>query len=222
MAIIESLASAVMGGIVTLGGREILSAYRRPKISLDLYELDGIRPFVVDRQLNKSVIDTQHGRLINIEMAKDIHIIVGNTGYRPAKGCEATMNIKEDGTEVPNPIRLGWRKRPPILYQNLDFGEQMRQRTAPMDINRESKALLDILRLKYEKRKYKEEKEFKKECKDLTTLSAFRNHDFQKNIQYEIEITVTSANTNPESIELRLKWDGGYKNEDLQSAISVV
>lgn len=143
------------------------------------------------------------------EPVKDIHLIIENQGYRPAKGCEAPLDIFEEGEEIPKPIRLGWRKRPPMLYKNLDDWEMMRQRTAPFDITRKSQAQLDLLRLRTREDR-------------LTTLSSFRSDDFEKDTEYRLDRAVTSSNANPQEISLRLNWDGGHDDASLREAITVV
>lgn len=194
---IIDLVSAVAGGGISLVGRELIVYLRRPKLSLDLYEAQEQRPYVVQRTFTDG------------EPVKDVHLIVENQGCRPAKGCEATLDISEEGKEIPKPIRLGWRKRPPILYQNLEDWEMMRQRTAPLDINRKSRAQLDLLRLRTEEN-------------TLTTLSSFRSHDFERDTEYRLDLTVTSSNANPEDISLRLKWDGEHEDASVQEAITVI
>lgn len=190
------LMSAVAGGVVSLVGRHAIVYWRRPKLSLDLYEAGGQRPYI------------PHRSLPNGELVKDIHLIIENQGYRPAKGCEATLDVLEEGKEIPKPIRLGWRKRPPYLYQNLEPGEMMRQRTAPFDVNRKSQAQLDLLRLRTKKDK-------------LTTLSSFRSHDFEKDTEYRLNLTVTSSNANPQEISFYLNWNGGHDDASLREAITV-
>lgn len=208
MPLLESLFSAVAGGAVSLGGRRLLVYWRRPKLSLDFYEAGGQRPYVAQRTLIEEKA-TDEKDAVTREVVKDVHLIVENRGYRPAKGCEATLDIFKEGEEVPKPIRLGWRKRPPILYKNLDDWKMMRQRTAPFDINRKSQRQLDLLRLRTRENK-------------LTTLSSFRSHDFEKNTEYRLELTVTSSNTNPEEISLRLNWNGEQDDASLREAITIV
>lgn len=206
--LIPAVAGGVVGSILTLGGRQLIVYWRRPKLSLDLYEAGGQRPYIAQRTLIEGEA-TNEQAVTQGELVKDIHLLVENQGYRPAKGCEATLDIFEECEEVPKPIRLGWRKRPPILYKNLDDWEMMRQRTASFDINRKSQAQLDLLRLRT-----KEDR--------LTTLSSFRSHDFEKDTEYRLDLTVTSSNANPEEISLRLNWDGGHEDASLQEAISVI
>lgn len=218
MAIAENLMAAVAGGAVTLGGREAIRYYRRPRLSLGLQEVRGEKPFIVKREMENDVIDSQTTQQ---KIAKDIHVEVTNKGYRPALGCEATVDIFENGEEIPKPIRLGWRKRPPLLYENQNFGETVRQRTAPFDINRKSKAQLDLLRLRYQLLE-DNGKVVDRNVEKLTMLSSFRSHDFEKDTKYEFEVTVTSSNADPETIRLQLDWNGGIEDNDLQDAISII
>lgn len=208
MALLESLLSAVAGGAVSLGGRQLLVYWRRPKLSLDLHEAGGQRPYIAQRTLIRREAKNEQDAVASGELVKDIHLIVQNQGYRPAKGCEARLDIYHEGEEIPKPIRLGWRRRPPIYYQDLNDWEIMRQRTAPVDINRKSHAQLDLLRLRTVENK-------------LTTLSSFRSHDFEKDTEYRLDLTITSSNADPRELSLRLNWNGGDDDLNLQEAITI-
>lgn len=219
---IIDLLSAVIGGAASLAGREAIRFYRRPRISLDLYDAKRMNPYVITRTLDEGPIDYAGRQVTQRKIAKDVHLLVENHGYRPVRGCEATMDIYEEEKEIPKPVRLGWRKRPPVLYQNLDFGEAMRQRTAPFDINRKSQAQLDLLRLQCRLIEDAETGEIVDRNVDkLTTLSSFRNHNFDADTEYRLDITVTASNTDPEDISLRLHWDGTIDDAALREAVSV-
>lgn len=221
MPIIELL-SAAIGGAASLAGREAIQFYRRPRVSLDLYGAQGTEPYVVTRVLDEEPIDNAGRQVVQRKIAKDLHLLVENRGYRPVRGCEATMDVYEKGEEIPKPIRLGWRKRPPVLYQNLDSGEAMRQRTAPFDINRKSRTQLDLLRLRCCLEEDETGAIVEQNVEKLTTLSSFRNHDFEADTEHRLDVTVTASNTDPEDISLRLHWDGTMKNAALQEAVSII
>lgn len=219
--LISAVAGGVVGGATSLIGREAIRVYRRPRLSLDLYEAKGARPYIVTRSIDETSLNKGGQKILEQKMAKDIHLIVENKGYRAVQGCEATMDVFEEDEEIPKSIRLGWRKRPPVLYQDLDSeSEAMRQRTAPFVINRKSEAQLDLLRCRYAiTRDAKTREKLDEKVEKLTTLSSFRSHDFENDTEYRLEVTVTSSNADPEDITLRLNWDGQIDDESLEDAI---
>jgi hypothetical protein len=225
---VTAFLSAIAGGVTTIVAQETIKYWRSPSISVGLYEAKAVEPYIPHREGTPSKLATGQRDVLRRRLYKDIHLIVSNTGKKPARGCEATMDIFKDGEEIPKPIRLGWRRRPPILYMNEDQDEgynsdTMRQRTGPCDINRKDSAKLDLLRLSVEVTEYPNEETTKEMNVDkLTTLSSFRNHDFDPNKKYRLDVSVTSSNADPAEISLQLNWNGEYGDEDLREAISVV
>lgn len=222
MSLFRDLLIAGFGGGASLLLREGVRYYRRPRLVIDLYEAQGEQPYFPSRNLGKARVHLDDQKVTRYNRTKDIHLSVSNGGLRPARGCEVTMDIYEEGKEIPKPIRLGWRKRRPVLYDELSDPEGMRQRTAPFDINRRDDALLDVLRLHYfEFQSEQTEEVVKREVDKLTTLASFRPHEFDPETDYRLEITLTGSNVNPSSISLNLHWNRGLEDEDLQSAIEV-
>ena len=211
--------SAIIGGVASLVGNEAIQYYRRPRISLEIYRKEH-EPLVVTRTLDTGPIEVSGQGAVRRELVKDIHLLVTNEGLRPVQGCEATLVVYDEGEPLPEPIRLGWRKRPPKLYNDIDQLEAMRQRTAPFAINRKSSEQLDLLRLHYSGIKDRETNQvLDTTVEELTTLSAFPRHGFQSDKKYELEVMVSSSNANPETISLELNWDGSL---NMKNAISVI
>jgi hypothetical protein len=215
-----ALAGGVGRGVITVGAQQFLRRRNAPALALDWYSNQAASPAILTR-----IIDKQEARFANIpdtetrHKAKDIHLILENTGRTPARECQVKAEIYESGSRNPQPVRLGTRINPPILYEGLSKGEQIRERTAPFQVNRNDSVLIDLLRLSYEE--IDDERDSKTEASNgsLHTLASFRQIEFAPNTKYTLHVTVTAANAKPARFGLTLQWDGSVGDQALQDAL---
>jgi len=213
-------AGGVGGGIITVGLQQAIQKYRSPSLELDWFTNQGTTPAIVERKISTNSADTQHGRLITNRLAKDIHLILKNNGKAPARECQVKADIHEGTSKNPQPIRLGTRINPPLLYKELEMSERMRKRTVPFQINRDDYILIDLLRLDYKKEFYEGEDDESVRDISLNTLASFRNFEFEVGVKYNFKVTVTSANADPVEFRLVLEWDGSIENDDILNSIN--
>lgn len=229
MSILYLILVAFGGGGVAVLLREGIKHYRRPKLELELLK-DSDNKVIIKKRFSK-IIDGSSSTYTKRMDVKDIYLKVKNNGHRPAKNCEARLKIFEEGERLYEPIRLGWRKRPPGLYDDLENQKAMRLRTQPINLNKKGETLLDLLRLKY--KVYLDEETINylneegkepphKEAEDFRTLASFNSHSFEKNTDYVLEVVVTSSNANPKSFKLKLNWSGKEKDKELRNSIEVL
>jgi hypothetical protein len=219
MPVLGDLAVAGAGGAVAVLLREGVRVIRTPRFDIDHYEAQGERPHIPRRIMSEDPVDISGERAVKREVALDLHLSIGNIGYKPAKRCEVSLDIYEEGELLPKPIRLGSRRKPPKLYEK-QTPESLRDRISPFDINKKDAVLVDLLRLRFiEYEKKSTENIVHKHLNKLTTLSSFESHDFKMDTDYMLEINVTGANANPKTARIELNWNGGIEVEDLKSSI---
>ncbi|MCO8266565.1 hypothetical protein NKF06_08205 [Haloferax sp. AB510] len=216
-----ALAGGLGGGIITVGAQQFLRQRNAPALALDWYSNQAASPSILTR-----IIDKQEARFENIPdtetryKAKDIHLILENTGRTPARECQVKAEIYEGGSRNPQPVRLGTRINPPILYEGLSRGEQIRERTAPFQVNRNDSVLIDLLRLSYEEIVDESDSKTETTNESLHTLASFRQIQFDPNTKYTLHVTVTAANAAPAKFGLTLQWDGSVDDQALRDALN--
>lgn len=216
-----ALAGGVGGGLITVTAQRLIRRHNAPSLTLDWYSNQAASPAILTR-----IIDKQEAQFENIpdaetrHKAKDIHLLLENGGRTPAKECQVKTEIYEGGTRNPQPVRLGTRINPPILYEGLSKGEQIRKRTAPFQVNRDDSVLIDLLRLSYEEIDDGNDNKTETTNESLHTLASFRQVEFEPSTNYTLHITVTAANAKPAKFGLTLQWDGSVDDHALRDAFN--
>jgi SPX domain protein involved in polyphosphate accumulation len=216
-----ALAGGVGGGLITVGAQQILRRRNAPALTLDWYSNQATSPVILTR-----IIDKQEVQFENISdtetrhKAKDIHLLLENTGRTPVRECQVKAEIYEGGSRNPQPVRLGTRINPLILYEGLSKGEQIRERTASFQVNRNDSVLIDLLRLSYEEIDDRNNNKTETSNGSLHTLASFRRIEFVPNTKYTLHVTVTAANAKPAKFGLTLQWDGSVEDHALQDALN--
>lgn len=225
MPLIETLGSAVAGGIATVALQQGIKRYRKPRLHLKWFRNRGREISVVDRTISKKQVDTQHGKLFTENLTKDVHLSLKNTGRSAAKECSIKAEVYEGPSRNPQPVRLGTRINPPILYEDLNKSEQIRERTSSFRLNPDDRVLVDLLRLSYRKSYYEDKEEADSTDPtemSLHTLESFRNIEFKKYIKYNIRVTVTASNARPARMGIVLDWDGEASDKSIRSSMTTV
>ncbi len=212
-----ALAGGIGGGIVTLIGRELVQRYRSPELTLDWLNSQSNSPAIVSREINTEKTNIDNIPEIEKQIrTRDIHLSLKNTGRSPARECQIKADIYKEGHKVPISVRLGNRMKPPILYENPV--ESAHERTAPFQVNRNDKVIIDLLRLIYSKETINNRKKLKEVS--MRTLSSFRPFKFDSGKKYTIHITATAANAEPAKFGLTLEWSGGSEEESIRKSIT--
>ena len=110
--------------------------------------------------------------------------------------CEGKIVIFKVGTNDVYRQSLHWARRDPAIFNNLD------QVFSPVNLNRNDEEPLDIFVLKY----FLEDKELGPgACIESVSPRIIR---LERNIKYNVGITVYTSNTVPKFFTFKLYWDG--------------
>lgn len=218
-----ALAGGVGGGLFTVGAQQLIRRRNAPTLTLDWYSNQAASPVLIDR-----TIETEEAHIDNLpdsathHRAKDVHLLLENAGRTPARECQVKAEIYQGGSRIPQPVRLGTRINPPILYEGLDRGERIRERTAPFQVNRADSVIIDLLRLSYRETTAEDDSATDINDVSLHTLGSFRQIEFQPDTKYTLHVTVTASNADPAEFGLTLEWDGSPDKHAFRDAIHQV
>ena len=190
-----ALLSAAAASVLTTLFREVVACLRQPKLKLDFEECDGRKPYVLDQFWGLRIA----GKTSKV---KFLRLNVRNDGRKPALNCEAKMVVLKAEKKEPLKPLIHWSRRDPAVYKTLD------QIYAPIHLNKRDEETLDLLIPPY----YPEDQGIGPGA-TIQTLSPKEYH-FQRNVNYQIEVTVYASNTISKMFALKLCWDGTLEGFD--------
>jgi len=185
---------AILSALAALILREVYEWLRRPRFEIDFEEHDKRKPCILDLQTAPQISNLP-------SKAKFIRLVAHNKGRKPAMDCEAKMVITVGENREPVTPILHWSRRNSIVYETPE------RIYAPLHVNRADKEQLDLFQLSYEPG-------MAIGLGACIESASALPYQFERDITYNIAVTIYARNTVSKPFLFTLRWDGTLEGFD--------
>jgi hypothetical protein len=182
---LSQLLFAFLGGSVATVLREVIEWIRRPQLQLSL-DLTALKDFRIE--------DSQRSTL---GWGRYIRLKVHNNGLRAAYRCEAKIEpLDEKGNTLFDPSILHWVRKYAAVFPRIE------DQYAPITVNRTDHEFLDVISI------------FRTPKPPIligVQTYSHRPYPLGPNKDYQLKVTVFSANARAKTLTICFRWDGTWQ-----------